>query len=539
MESTPTESVPQAAAPLSYASTLLQPLGSRVLSSKAMLGDFTLEDDDYEISEGKRGPNISFSQKVEEKLNLDWNCAAIVKLMGNPKSDNAFEFMHRGLTRKWKLKGPWQLIDIPNGFFVVKFQLFEDLDYVLCGGPWIISGQTLVVQKWRPDFNPMVEKINRMAIWVRILGLPLKYFKDFTMRKIGNLIGPVLKIDKVTLAQARGKFCRICVEVNPNEPLKPFVEVDFQAYGVVYEGISTICFNCGVYGHVKGQWPYNTEHEIVQDTTVDDTVQPPIASNPTIEEPVSAPATHEKAMEEDKAETKPNNKATQGPSPTQSMDMGPWMVMNYRNRKPMSNNSSTTKQKANQGSRFAPLQDNVTEDTENQRKVSSTSEKTTEQKVVKTWKPIQKNQVSSSKNDNATVIAGSAAAKNHPKAAPLKDVSNLPSTSKPLSVTSKATKGTINRKLMISIESTKSPITEFPILNAFKNISTDTHISKSIDGEFGNSPPEEVIVACEVDKSISDSSIPPTNANHICENDKKVNIAPVLSSPDGEDMIVA
>lgn len=72
------------------------------------------------------------------------------------------------------------------------------------GGPWIIAGQTLVVQQWRLNFNPNVEKINKMAVWVRILGLPFSYFKECTLNNIGNLLGTVVKIDKLTLAQARG-----------------------------------------------------------------------------------------------------------------------------------------------------------------------------------------------------------------------------------------------------------------------------------------------------------------------------------------------
>lgn len=124
---------------MSYASTLLQPLGARNLNNVAMLGDFVLEDDDYQICSGIRGLNIDFSPKVEDKLNLEWSCAAVIKLIGRPHSENAFKFMPVGLKRKWNTKGPWQLIDIPNGFFVVKFHLFEDLDYVLCNGPLYVS----------------------------------------------------------------------------------------------------------------------------------------------------------------------------------------------------------------------------------------------------------------------------------------------------------------------------------------------------------------------------------------------------------------
>lgn len=245
--------------PASYAATLLQPLGARDFNSEVMLGDFTLEEDDFVTSKGARGPSFLFSQKVEDKLNSEWNCAVIVKLMGKPNVENAYKFMFDALNRKWVTKGPRQLVDLPNGFFVVKFQLFEDRDFVLCNGPWIITGQTLVVQKWRANFDPLVDKISRMAVWLRILDLPVKYYKEFALQGIGGLIGPVVKIDKVTLAQNRGKLCRICVEVNLDEPLKPVMQLGAKPFGIVYEGISTIYFKCGVYGHVRDHCPYVSE----------------------------------------------------------------------------------------------------------------------------------------------------------------------------------------------------------------------------------------------------------------------------------------
>lgn len=129
--------------PASYAATLLQPIGARNFNSEVMLGDFALEEDDFQISEGTRGPKFKFSKEVEEKLNFEWNNAVIVKLMGKLNTANAYKFMFDSLNRKWATRGPWQLVDLPNGFFAVKFQLFGDMDYVLCSGPWIIAGQTL------------------------------------------------------------------------------------------------------------------------------------------------------------------------------------------------------------------------------------------------------------------------------------------------------------------------------------------------------------------------------------------------------------
>ncbi|KAL6218937.1 hypothetical protein ACLB2K_012144 [Fragaria x ananassa] len=119
-----------------------------------MTEEFEFTEDDCVYSPGKHGHNVSFSFEVHNKLDFDWRCAVIVKLMGRPNSTNSFDFMLRGLRRKWQVKGRWQLIDLPNDFFIIKFNLEEDMNTALCVGPWILVGQTLSVRKWRRDFDP-------------------------------------------------------------------------------------------------------------------------------------------------------------------------------------------------------------------------------------------------------------------------------------------------------------------------------------------------------------------------------------------------
>ena len=299
----------RAAGELSYAS-MLQNTTDRF--SKAMVDDFEICDEDCFYSPGKHGLNVSFSEKVHNKLDLDWRYAVVVKLMGKPNSTNTFDFMLRGLRRKWQVKGGWKLIDLPNDFFIVKFNLEEDMNHALCAGPWILAGQTLTVQKWSPEFNPVTDVIGKMALWVRICGLPVKYFRDFAIPKIGKIIGEVVKVDPITLGQARGKFARICIEVDLSKPLKPFVEVESVAYNVVYEGISLICFECGCYGHAKDKCPTivqaaaNNVEENTPDATDDGSTGGVVGNH--MDEGLDC-------------------------SRVVKEDMGPWMLMSYRTKK--------------------------------------------------------------------------------------------------------------------------------------------------------------------------------------------------------------
>ncbi|KAF9665089.1 hypothetical protein SADUNF_Sadunf16G0085800 [Salix dunnii] len=57
--------------------------------------------------------------------------------------------------------------------------------------------------------------------------------------------------------EARGKFARICVELDISKPLTLFIVVEGRTYGVVYEGFQVICFECGYYGHGRDNCPLN------------------------------------------------------------------------------------------------------------------------------------------------------------------------------------------------------------------------------------------------------------------------------------------
>lgn len=102
-------------------------------------------------------------------------------------------------------------------------------------------------------------------IWVRISDLPIEYYEKHTLWEVGNIIGRTLRVDIHTIKEptgtnglgetARGKFARICVEVNLKMTLVPVVRVRKSLYKVEYEGLPLICFGCGKYGHHQEAYP--------------------------------------------------------------------------------------------------------------------------------------------------------------------------------------------------------------------------------------------------------------------------------------------
>jgi hypothetical protein len=67
--------------------------------------------------------------------------------------------------------------------------------------------------------------MTRLAVWVRLVGLDIRYFKVDSLTQIGNPLGETVKVYLHTASQARGKYAIICVELVLSEPLRAEIQV--------------------------------------------------------------------------------------------------------------------------------------------------------------------------------------------------------------------------------------------------------------------------------------------------------------------------
>ncbi|KAK0597374.1 hypothetical protein LWI29_024653 [Acer saccharum] len=95
-----------------------------------------IEEGDVTVMEGLNGPVMKLSEELKLKLCKSRENALILKNMGRTHTLN---FMISKLRRKWPLIGHWQLTDLDDGYFDAWFQMLEDLEAVLTGGPWVIA----------------------------------------------------------------------------------------------------------------------------------------------------------------------------------------------------------------------------------------------------------------------------------------------------------------------------------------------------------------------------------------------------------------
>ena len=95
-----------------------------------------------------------------------------------------------------------------------------------------------------------------MAVWAHLPQLPIEYYEPSVLKEIGKAVGLVLRINAQTATESRGRYAKICVQVNLNNPLIRTILIGRLVQAVVYEGISTLCFSCGRVGHSSEACPY-------------------------------------------------------------------------------------------------------------------------------------------------------------------------------------------------------------------------------------------------------------------------------------------
>ncbi|KAL0002179.1 hypothetical protein SO802_015960 [Lithocarpus litseifolius] len=223
-----------------------------------------LEDDvesDDEVTGLREGlAAVKLSKETKLRIRGSWSKALIVKLYGRKIG---FNFFQNKLQQLWKPSGRLDCVDLGNEFFLTRFSLKEDLDAVLRRGPWFIGEHFLSIRPWEPFFKPEAANVSSIAVWVRLHALPIELYDAEVLKQIGEAIGKVLRIDTHTAMEARGKYARLCIQVDVDKPLVNTVLIGKFEQAVMYEGINKLCFACGRIGHKKEMCPHTIRRDVL------------------------------------------------------------------------------------------------------------------------------------------------------------------------------------------------------------------------------------------------------------------------------------
>ncbi|KAL8139505.1 hypothetical protein V2J09_005526 [Rumex salicifolius] len=208
---------------------------------------------DVAVPEGENEePMVTITNVVLEALAAVWSSSLVVKALGTMVP---FKVMDRKLQELWKLRGRMRLVDLPNGYYLIKFDKEDNYIAVLTGGPWTVFGHYVVIKPWSPSFDPLTDVIATTPAWVRFSNLLVILYEEHIIFHIASTVGVLIKVDSQTLYANKGRFAKACIELNLSKPLKDSIIINGSRYLVEYEGLHAICFHCGRFEHFQPNCP--------------------------------------------------------------------------------------------------------------------------------------------------------------------------------------------------------------------------------------------------------------------------------------------
>ncbi|KAH7862251.1 hypothetical protein Vadar_002053 [Vaccinium darrowii] len=215
------------------------------------------EEDDADDEEEIDGiPVVKLPKSLLKYSRQPWKNAVIVKPIGYPIGYKALCTKVRSI---WDIQGDFSALEIGMGFVVFKFDMASDRAHVLTAGPWIINDQYITVREWEPRFKPDEAEEIKTAVWVRFPNFPLEYYYEKNMFRIARRIGRPIRADSTTVETDRGRYARVCVEIDLSKPVKSKIIIEGKVYCVEYEHIPLMCFGCGRIGHRRDQCTWGSK----------------------------------------------------------------------------------------------------------------------------------------------------------------------------------------------------------------------------------------------------------------------------------------
>ncbi|GLJ23370.1 hypothetical protein SUGI_0442190 [Cryptomeria japonica] len=193
---------------------------------------------------------IDLSSEAEEERGL-WTKHTLISRVVGPRMTRAT--IRDWISKHWGLRLIVKFI--PRSFFVVVFEDGRERNKYLCKNNWFIEEHPLYLQPWFPNFNPLPLAVYDKPVWIRMYNLPMEYWGENCLEKIGRSLGTLLEIDKELLEKDSYIYARLKLaavkEIPPQISLVSSVGVWMQQMEIEKDIIP--CSRCGSKMHREGE----------------------------------------------------------------------------------------------------------------------------------------------------------------------------------------------------------------------------------------------------------------------------------------------
>ena len=112
----------------------------------------------------------------------------------------------------WRLNEEVMLTVLNEDLMLLEFNSPEKAKWVLESGRRSFNGGVLQLEWWSPETGCIRSKGAAQETWIRVLGLPLHLWTPEILRKLGDVCGGFVAVDKVTERKKEMKWARMLIK---------------------------------------------------------------------------------------------------------------------------------------------------------------------------------------------------------------------------------------------------------------------------------------------------------------------------------------
>ncbi|XP_074283687.1 uncharacterized protein LOC141608223 [Silene latifolia] len=125
-------------------------------------------------------------------------------------------------------------------------------------GMFLFDGKHVIVRPWEPNTKITKISVKTVPIWVKLMGLDLKFWGTKCLEKLASIIGKFVRVNDLTLDKSLLGFARVMVEVGIDQHfLEKIMFMDEMGQNVTvlveYEWLPVTCTKCKGIGHKEMQ----------------------------------------------------------------------------------------------------------------------------------------------------------------------------------------------------------------------------------------------------------------------------------------------
>ncbi|KAH0711944.1 hypothetical protein KY289_007903 [Solanum tuberosum] len=208
------------------------------------------------------GSPSSWADQVEEEAMLEQKSSE--SHLSPPSSAHSWS----------KIVGKGEATEVNRGVFLVRFHCQESRSKVVESGVQMFDRKPVVVKPWRLEIKLNKEVIDKVPIWIRLVGLDIKYWGENTLTKIAGLVGNPLKAGTTTTNKVRLTYARVLMVMPLNKEYPTGEMFENEVGKIVEQKVEcewkpVWCTKCKNYGHELKECR-RQQREVVADNKRDD-----------------------------------------------------------------------------------------------------------------------------------------------------------------------------------------------------------------------------------------------------------------------------